>query len=57
MARAQALGHAEGVKFVYREAAGGWFAAVEHPAFEEVTGRRPTSFARFAHDHAAHFRR
>lgn len=54
--RAKAVGAPDTVKFIYREAAGGWFAKVEYPGFEEVTGRTPTSFATFALDHAAHFR-
>ncbi len=56
VAHAAAIGASDAVKFIYREAAGGWFAKVEHPAFEAVTGRRPRSFAHFVFDHAAAFR-
>ncbi len=56
VARAHALGAPDAVKYIYREAAGGWFAKVEADAFERVTGRRPRSFAEFALDHASHFR-
>lgn len=54
--RAKALGAPDAVKLIYREAAGGYFGAVEHSAFEEVTGQRPTPFAQFALEHQAHFR-
>jgi uncharacterized protein YbjT (DUF2867 family) len=48
-------GGGEAMKFVYAEAGGGWFGKVETGAFEAITGRRPTSFAAFALDHAAWF--
>lgn len=53
--RSRELGSADGVKYIYAEAAEGWFAQVEHAAFTRLTGRRPTSFAKFAFDHAAYF--
>ena len=57
VAHAKELGVPDGVKLIYRDAAGGWFAKVETEAFEKTTGRRPTSFAKFALDHAAYFRK
>jgi uncharacterized protein YbjT (DUF2867 family) len=56
VARAKQLGTPDAVKFIYREAAGGWFSALECDAFTRVTGRRPRSFAEFALDHASVFR-
>lgn len=56
VARCAALGVPDTVKSIYREAAGGWFAKVETEAFERATARRPTSFAKFATDHASHFK-
>jgi len=54
-ARCAELGISDGIKFVYKEAAAGWFAGIEHEAFTQVTGKLPTSFARFAFDHAGYF--
>jgi uncharacterized protein YbjT (DUF2867 family) len=56
VARCRDLGAPDAVKYIYREAAGGWFAALECDAFARVTGRRPRSFAEFALDHAGYFR-
>ncbi len=55
VAHAAEIGASDRTKFIYAEAKGGWFSKVVTEAFEQITGRRPTSFAKFAHDHAAHF--
>jgi uncharacterized protein YbjT (DUF2867 family) len=55
VARAQELGVPDGIKAIYKEARDGWFSTVHNDAFAAVCGRRPTSFARFAWDHAAVF--
>jgi uncharacterized protein YbjT (DUF2867 family) len=49
------LGVPDGRKYIYAEAAHGWFSEVEIEKFVEICGRRPTSFAKFAFDHASHF--
>lgn len=43
------------VKGIYGEAAGGWFGEVATDEFASLVGRSPTSFAKFAFDHAAWF--
>ncbi len=55
-AHCQALGVADGIKAVYAEAAEGWFAALSTAEFQQLTGWLPTSFAKFAYDHAEVFR-
>jgi uncharacterized protein YbjT (DUF2867 family) len=57
VARAKALGVPDGIKAIYHEAKGGYFSAVDVDAFTAICGRRTTSFARFAWDHAAAFAR
>jgi uncharacterized protein YbjT (DUF2867 family) len=52
----RALGVSDRVKAIYHEAAEGWFSGVEYRAFEQCTRQRPTSFAKFAYDHAQYFR-
>jgi uncharacterized protein YbjT (DUF2867 family) len=54
-ARCHELGVSDGVKGIYGEAAGGWFAKVDDDAFVRLLGRTTTPFAKFALDHAAHF--
>jgi len=54
-AHAAALGVPDLVKGIYAEAAGGWFSAVQTAEFQAITGRHPTSFASFAHDHRHYF--
>jgi len=54
-AHAAAIGVPDGIKAVYGEAAGGWFAEIREEAFVAITGRHPTSFAKFAYDNRAHF--
>jgi uncharacterized protein YbjT (DUF2867 family) len=54
--RCAELGKPDRVKAIYGEAAGGWFSKVQTSEFERLLGRRPTSFAKFASDHAAWFR-
>jgi uncharacterized protein YbjT (DUF2867 family) len=49
------LGIPDSRKYIYAEAAHGWFSKVEMQAFIEICGRRPTSFAKFAFDHASYF--
>lgn len=49
-ARCAELGKADWGKFVYAEAAGGWFSELHTDVFETVVGRRPTSFAAWAND-------
>lgn len=56
VARCKELGIADGVKAVYAEAAEGWFSKVEDEAYSQIVGSRPTSFAKFAFDHAYYFR-
>ena len=55
VAHCEALGVPDRVKHVFAEAAGGWFAHVEKEAFLRVAGRLPTSFGKFAYDHASYF--
>jgi uncharacterized protein YbjT (DUF2867 family) len=52
---AKKVGASDVVKNVYKEAAGGWFSKVEHEPFSVLTGRTPSSFAKFAQDNAAFF--
>ena len=54
-AHAAAIGVPDGIKAVYGEAAGGWFSEVSDEAFVAITGRHPTSFAKFAYDNRAYF--
>lgn len=56
VARCAALGVPDMPRYIYAEAAGGWFGGVENEAFTRLTGRRTTSFAKFAYDHASYFR-
>ncbi|MEB3299693.1 MAG: NmrA family NAD(P)-binding protein [Candidatus Sericytochromatia bacterium] len=51
------IGKADWAKHVYREAADGWFAEVRTETFETLTGRRPRSFAAYAHDRGQVFAR
>ena len=51
----QAVGSPIEIGGVYRAAAAGAFSAVHAETFEALFRRRPTSFAKFALDHAAHF--
>lgn len=51
----QELGVPDGIKYVYAEAADGWFSQVEAATFKSLTGHLPTSFAKFAFDHATFF--
>ena len=55
-ARCAELGKADWGKFVYAEAAGGWFSTLYTDVFEAVVGRRPTSFAAWANDRVHWFR-
>jgi uncharacterized protein YbjT (DUF2867 family) len=55
VARSRELGVSDAVKAIYAEAAGGWFATVEHAAFTRLLGRSTTPFAKFAIDAAAFF--
>ncbi len=55
-ARCAELGKPDRVKFVYAEAAGGWFSEVQTRVFEVLVGRRPRSFAAWADDRAYGFR-
>ncbi|MEM6789188.1 MAG: NmrA family NAD(P)-binding protein [Myxococcota bacterium] len=54
-AHAKSIGVPDGIQAVYREAAEGWFADVRDSEFVEITGRYPTSFAKFAFDHRSYF--
>lgn len=49
------VGVSDAVRSVYDEAAQGWFAEVRDREFVAITGRHPTSFAKFAYDHRAYF--
>ena len=51
----QRIGASDMVKAIYAEAAGGWFSKLETQTYEQITGQLPTSFAKFAFDHAAYF--
>lgn len=53
--RAAQLGVPDGLKHIYKEAKEGSFSAVDDDAFVAICGRRTTSFARFAWDHAGVF--
>jgi uncharacterized protein YbjT (DUF2867 family) len=55
VARCKELGVPDVAKHFYGEAAGGWFAKLRDGDFVKLLGRRATSFAKFAMDHAAHF--
>lgn len=52
---AQEIGVSDGIKGIYAEAAGGWFSSVADSEFTQITGRHPTSFAKFAYDHRDRF--
>src|SRR6185437_15733008 len=53
VARCKELGVPDVAKHFYGEAAGGWFGAVHDDEHVQLLGRRATSFAKFAMDHAA----
>ncbi len=55
-AHCRELGVTDTLKSVYAEAAEGWFSGLELTTFERITGRQPTSFAKFAYDHAGYFK-
>lgn len=55
VARCAELGLPDWAKFVYAEAAGGWFSALSTTVFEAVVGRKPRGFAAYADDHALWF--
>ncbi|MFZ9889536.1 MAG: NmrA family NAD(P)-binding protein, partial [Myxococcota bacterium] len=55
-ARCAELGQPDWAKFVYAEAAEGWFSTLSTEPFEAVVGRKPRSFATYADDHALWFR-
>jgi len=55
VARCKELGVPDVAKHFYGEAAGGWFGKVDDDLMGTLLGRRATSFAKFAIDHAAHF--
>ena len=54
--RCAALGKADWGKFVYAEAAEGWFSKLHTDVFEAIVGRRPTGFAAWANDRVHWFR-
>lgn len=56
VARCAELGKPDWGKFVYAEAAEGWFSELHTSVFEALVGRRPTSFAAWATDRAPWFR-
>lgn len=55
-AHSKEVGSPEEVAAMYQSGADGSFAAVHTDAFTGLVGRRPRSFAKFAADHADHFR-
>jgi uncharacterized protein YbjT (DUF2867 family) len=48
--RCAELGKPDRIKAIYAEAAGGWFGEPHTAELEQLLGRRPTSFAKFASD-------
>ncbi len=55
IAHCQELKVPDTIRAVYAEAAGGWFSKVERDVFGQLTGKLPTSFAKFAYDHQYYF--
>ena len=55
VARCAELGKPDWGKFVYAEAAGGWFSELNTQVFEQIVGRRPRSFAQYISDKAGWF--
>jgi len=55
-ARCAELGKPDWGKYVYAEAAGGWFSGVQTVVFETLVGRRPRTFAAWADDRAHWFK-
>ena len=52
---AQSIQVSDMIKGIYMEAAEGWFSTVQDQEFQDIVGRRTTSFAKFAHDHRFFF--
>ena len=55
VARCAELGKPDWGRFVYEEAAGGWFSELSTEVFEQLVGRRPRSFAQYISDQVAWF--